>query len=362
MLIRLATRTSKKTLATALGIALCVMVLSGSISLLDGLQSSTARVADRLDEGPMLVYSTVPLEDSRIDQALLDDLGDSYSALRTVKVSISYGGIPLQDTIVVSVSNATFLEASLAGLGDGEIWVGGALLASAQEKNVTLPQGSFLNVTSIHTSLALKYERVHPSTLLPDEWALATEETLKLLDPSLEEDASFLLVNEDSADLPKLRDAGLRVLPTAASVDFFRQGVNSLQPVLWGLAIAVGSIIVVLTFTLSALEVRYRSAEMRTLRQIGASLRFLLGLVLLQSLYVAAIGTILGLSLGSIVTNAVVSIAPLGGMATFVLPAPSIAGLAIPAVVALIAGAIGGFVPAWSAAKRTIAKGVPSRS
>ena len=352
MLLRLATRTSSKVVATAFGIALCVMFLSGSFALLDGLQDSTKKVADRFDEGPVLVYAGPNLEESRLDSTILEGLSDSYCAVRVAAVNISYHGILVQETSTSSVSNATFLEADLAGLDDGEIWVGDAFLASAQSLNVTIPSGASIEVASLSTQLTLTYEKTHPSTLLPDDWALVSEGTMRQLAPSLGANATFLLVGKGSADLPRLQAAGFTALQTAAAVDFFRQGVYSLGPVLWGLALAAGTIIIVLTFTLMTLEMRYREAEMRTLRQIGASPRFLLSLVLLQSLYVTVLGALLGLALGSVVTNAVTSFVPLLGMSTFALPAPSVSSLGIPVVVALIAGLIGGTLPARNAATR----------
>ncbi len=136
--------------------------------------------------------------------------------------------------------------------------------------------------------------------------------------------------------------------------------MDSLEPALWGLAVAVGAIACLLTFTLMALDVRYRAREIKTMRQIGASRGFVVNLVLLRSVYVSSLGALLGLALGSIVTNAVTSFSPLAGMSTFVLPAPSVFALALPAMVAIVAGVVGGLVPAAGAARiRTVPGAIP---
>jgi hypothetical protein len=361
MLIQLATRTSSKVAATAFGIALCVMFLSGSYALLDGLRGSTTKVSDLFDEGPIMAYSRLPLEESFVDHAILNDLHDSFSAVRVVAVNISFGGVLLQETLAASVSNASILGINLAGLNDGETWIGKSLLASARRQNITVPDGASIEIASLSARLVLTFEQVHPDSLLPDDWILVSEGTLKQLAPILGDDASFLLVDEGSADLARLEDAGLTTVRLVAAVDFFRQGVYSLEPVLWGLSFAAGAVIVVLTFTLMAIEVRYRATELRILRQIGATPGFLLRVILLQSIYVSSLGGLLGLALASIVTNAVTSFAPLVGMSTFVLPAPSIAGLGLPMCIALIAGLLGGAFPAYTASG-TARRRMPTRS
>jgi ABC-type antimicrobial peptide transport system permease subunit len=351
MLVLMATRNSSKVMATAFGIALCVMFLSGTFALLDGLRSSTNRVAGGFNEGPILVYACLPLEESRIDYAVLQNLTGPYSAVRISVVNVSYSGVVLQRTRAAYVSNASLLETSLAGLQNGQVWVGEAFLKSTHNHNLTVLPGASVEIASSSATLTLTYDRMRPSILLPDEWALVSAESMLQLDSTLGDDANFLLVGEDSPDLPRLQDEGFVTTRTVAAVDFFRQGVNSLEPALWGLAAAVGGIIVVLTFTLMAIEVRNRSAELRTLRQIGASPGFVIRLIVLQSLFVSSLGAVLGLALGSILTNAVVSFLPLVGMSTFVLPAPSLEGMYIPALVALIAGLLGAISPARNASR-----------
>ncbi|MBI4416374.1 MAG: ABC transporter permease [Euryarchaeota archaeon] len=351
VLVRLATRTSTKAVATAFGIGLCVMFLSGSLALLDGLRIGTDAVAERFDEGPFLVYDRVPLEEGRVDAATLASLQGASAAVRVVPIRVYVGDDLLQQTFAATVSDGSLLRTSLAALGDADIWVGESLLASDRARAAGVALGTAINVTSSATTMQLTIERVHPRTALPDDWVLVSEGTFETLAPAFGDGATFVLVEENSQDLPKLREAGFTAVPTAAAVEFLRQGVDGLAPLLFGLVLAAGVVILVLASTFAALEVRYRERELRTMRQLGARPRVLFALVLLQTTYVAGFGTLLGLALASLVTNGVTSFAPLVGLSSFALPQPSLPSLLYPALAAIVAGLLGGLIPAMRAAQ-----------
>lgn len=360
MLLRLATRTSPKVVATAFGIALCVMFLSGGMALLDGLRVSVDGVADRFDEGPLLAYASLPLEDARVPPDVVAGLTGPHALVRTARVIVNANGTSLGTAVAASVSNGTILRASLSGLGDGEVWIGEATLMAADGAGVVLRPRDPLDLWASNGTAALAYERVHPSSPLPDGWLWVTPATSEALDPGGA--PSFLLLPEDSPDVRFLASRGLTVVPATAAVEFLRRGVDDLAGALWGLVLAAGAVVAVLTFALMALEVRYREREMRTMRQIGAPPAFLVRLVLLQSAYVATFGALLGLALGHVVANAVTSFAPLAGLATFALPQPTLAGILVPVAVALVAGVLGGALPAARSARVPIAQGVAARS
>ncbi len=350
MFLRLATRTSPKIVATALGIALCVMFLSGSLALLDGMRDATANAAARFDEGPLLAYASLPLEDARVDPTVLASLTGPYAAVRVARATASVGGVPIGAATLASVSNGSILRTSLAGLADGDVWLSDALLADARAANATFARGDVLAFTA-NATVDATYDRVRPRTALPDGWSLVSEATMRALAPPLADPATFLLLPEGSPDVPGLRAAGFTVVPAVAAVEFFRQGIDALAPALLVLVLAAGAVIALLAFTLLALETRYRARELRTMRRIGAPPSFVTRLILAQSAFVALFGALLGLALASVVTNGVTSFAPLAGLPSFVLPQPTATGLLLPVLVALAAGLLGGAVPARSAAK-----------
>jgi hypothetical protein len=346
--------------ATAVVIAFSVMFISGGLSFLEGLSTSTERAARGFDEGPMLVFQGPSLETSRIGAGVLDGLVDPHAAVRLVPVEVSLDGTLLQETYAVSVSNDTVLRGNLDALDPGDVWVGQSLVLEAEAENLTLTPGTPLGVATGDASLTLAYERVHPTTLLPDDWVLVRQEDLERLSPALSRDATFLLTEEGSRDLGALRSMGFEVVPTTGAVDFLRRGISQVAPALWGVALSGAAIVALLTFTLMNMEVRSRSREIRTIRQIGGSRAFIAELVLLQSAYVAVLGALLGIALGSVVANAISSFSALAGLASFILPIPTVEALLLPLVIAVASGLVGGLPPALRAARIGLAQEVPA--
>jgi putative ABC transport system permease protein len=117
------------------------------------------------------------------------------------------------------------------------------------------------------------------------------------------------------------------------------------------LIVAIGSIVfftlLLVTGNTMAIAVRERTAELAVLKAVGYSDRFVLGLVLAESLLIAALGGAVGLWLASIVAGKDIT----GGiLPTYLSGASLAAGVAM----ALVTGLLAGLLPAVSAMRMQI--------
>jgi len=117
------------------------------------------------------------------------------------------------------------------------------------------------------------------------------------------------------------------------------------------LIMAIGSVVfftlLLVTGNTMAIAVRERMGELAVLKAIGYSDRFVLGLVLAESLTIALIGGGLGLFFG----KGLVSQDLTGGIILMYLPA---AGIVAGLVSALGTGLLAGVLPAWSAMRLSV--------
>ena len=117
------------------------------------------------------------------------------------------------------------------------------------------------------------------------------------------------------------------------------------------LIVAIGSIVfftlLLVTGNTMAIAVRERTAELAVLKAVGYSDRFVLGLVLAESLLIAALGGAIGLWLASIVSDMDITS---GILPTYLSGAAIAAGV----VMALATGVLAGLLPAVSAMRMQI--------
>lgn len=117
------------------------------------------------------------------------------------------------------------------------------------------------------------------------------------------------------------------------------------------LILAIGSIVfftlLLVTGNTMAIAVRERTNELAVLKAIGYTDRFVLGLVLAESLLIAAIGGAVGLWLASGLVEQDLT----QGMLLLYLPGPA---LAIGAVIALATGMLAGLLPAIGAMRLSV--------
>jgi putative ABC transport system permease protein len=117
------------------------------------------------------------------------------------------------------------------------------------------------------------------------------------------------------------------------------------------LIMAIGSIVfftlLLVTGNTMAIAVRERTNELAVLKAIGYTDRFVLTLVLAESLLIALIGGSLGLVLARVIVAQDIT----AGLLLLYLPTPA---LAIGGIIALITGALAGLLPALGAMRLSV--------
>src|SRR5439155_103995 len=116
-ILRLATRITRRTRATAVAIAFACMVLVGALSLADGLANGIASVADRIGAGPAVYIRGDELLSSDIDPVALGNLTGDFVAMRVHPAALEINGIAIA---VIAVA----LEAYHGGIGTTSFPVG----------------------------------------------------------------------------------------------------------------------------------------------------------------------------------------------------------------------------------------------
>ncbi len=114
------------------------------------------------------------------------------------------------------------------------------------------------------------------------------------------------------------------------------------------LILAIGGVVfftlLLVTGNTMAMAVRERTGELAVLKTVGFTDAFVVGLVLVETLLVAAVGGAIGLVLAKLLS---LQGDPTGGMLPgFYIPTP---GLLLGFLLALVVGLVAGLVPAWSA-------------
>ncbi len=95
-ILRLAMRTTRRTRATAWGIAFACMVLVGGLSLADGLSTGVRGVASRFESGPAAYIQGDDLLMSRVDPGSLTGASFDFHALRVHPGRLEVNGLDLE--------------------------------------------------------------------------------------------------------------------------------------------------------------------------------------------------------------------------------------------------------------------------
>src|SRR3989441_6866257 len=99
-LLRLATRFTRRTRATAWAIAFACMVLVGALSLVDGLAGGVGSVADRIGSGPAVYIRGTELLASAIEPDEAAGIPGDFVAVRAHPAQLEINNLSLSTTVV----------------------------------------------------------------------------------------------------------------------------------------------------------------------------------------------------------------------------------------------------------------------
>jgi putative ABC transport system permease protein len=344
LLAKMVIKINKRIFATTIGIALCVMYLVGTMSMVAGLHEGTKNAADLFEKGFLVVYDGYTLTASEIESDIIDDLPGRFAKC------------------IITVANVSGVETRVLALEDPNNILGGENITLIDE---VLPGAGFeignattLTITTDYASLSInitsKY-KPYTSAIFPDNWVLVSETTIRSLNPALEDSYSFVVVPRDNEQaISYLEKNGFNIMQSVSIVEFFELGFYQVEGNLWGVVISSSVIIVILVYNVMRIETQYRVPDIKIIKYLGASPKIVMYVFLSQALFICGVGAVLGLALGIMAANAIVSLSQLLGFTSVLVPqvTPYIIGL--PIAMAVFAGLVGGFFPAYRASKTTI--------
>lgn len=352
--LKMATRTNWRILVTVIGIAACVMYVTGTTAMVEGLDTGTDALAARVQEGPYLAFNGESLGESSIPAATLDSIEGNRTICWASWVDVEVESIHLGGTYAVTCNDTSgMIKPDLASFADSELWIGSHLWEDAEAENVTLQRGDEVVLNLAQGNLSFEYRRSFSSGyIFSTDWLLLPENASSSIGPG-EGHFSFLLIPKENADdLERLRGTGLTLIPTTGTVAFFQGGIDQVESTLRVVAVSTSVVIAVLVASLMSVEVHYRRNDIEILRQIGGGPSLITAIFAVQTLYVSVFGGLLGVALGYVVTSFITSFAPLLGYASFIVPQATVGSVVLPFILALIFGLVGGLPVAALAARK----------
>ena len=182
--LRLATRFTRRTRATAWAIAFACMVLVGALSLVDGFARGVGSVADRVEAGPFVYIHGNELLESSIDSNELGAIPADFLAIRVHPGRLEMNGLSL-DVIVVGVE--TFHDGNVTvdyPLGANDVSLDSGLRARIEGLSQRAV-GETGNLTVLGLPLiGLPIVGPPPSrpSLFPDDWVYVRPVLLSSID------------------------------------------------------------------------------------------------------------------------------------------------------------------------------------
>src|SRR3989442_13949080 len=361
-ILRLATRLTRRTRATAWAIAFACMVLVGAMSLADGLANGVGSVANRIGTGPAVYIQGNELLASAIDPAMLSNLIGDFVAMRAHAAGLEINGLALSVFVVALESYHAAAEALSCRAGPRSVSLDVGLRNQIQtESGMPVAGSGNLSLFGLHlTHLPIVARPPTRSPLFPDDWVYVRPELLIAMNATRGGPVQAILADAplDPSIIASLR---LTRLETLGAIGFVRGSVAEVQSSLRLLALVIALVIGLLVYAAMSLEVHARAREITTLRSLGASPATVAGVYEAQAVVLALAGAILGSALGIVAAHAVVSFAPGLGLPNLVILSPPTAAVVLALLISVLAAALAGLVPSRRAAVLVRTKGaVPS--
>ena len=350
-ILRLATRITRRTRATAVAIAFACMVLVGALSLADGLANGIASVADRIAAGPAVYIRGDELLSSDIDPLALGNRTGDFIAMRVQPAELEISGIAIAVIAVALESYQMGVGTTWLPTGSNDLSLDVGLRARIVAAS-GIPVGTSGNLSVFGgppRPLPIVAPPTNRSELFPDDWAYVRADLLVAMSPTQGGTVQALL-RDGPLDPALAGSLGLSRLETLGAVGFVRGSVAEVQSSLRILALVIAVVIGLIVYAAMSLEVHARSREIAILRSLGASPAAVARVYEAQALILALAGAILGSALGIVAAHAVVSFAPLLGLPNLILLSPPVVPVGLAFAVALLAAAVGGIVPSRRAA------------
>lgn len=356
-ILRLATRLTRRTRATAWAIAFACMVLVGALSLADGLVNGVGSVADRIGSGPSVYVHGRELLASEIEADRLAAIPVDFVALRVREGELEINNLTVPIMVVALVDYRSGVVTNPYPTGARDV-----SLDTGLQDRIERRSGAAVEPTGTLTLFGLRLTNLPivppPPTRLPlfaDDWAYVRADLLAGMDPVRGGSVQAIIASAP-LDPAVTQSLGLTRLETIGAIGFVRASVTEVQSALRTLGLLIAVVIGLLVYAAMSLEVHARSREIATLRSLGAAPRAVAIVYEAQAIVLALAGAILGSALGIVISHAIVSFASLAGLPNLVILTPPLSAVGLALVLAMAASVVGGLVPSRRAAVRVLSK------
>jgi ABC-type antimicrobial peptide transport system permease subunit len=280
LLAKMIIKINKRIFATTIGIALCVMYLVGTMSMVSGLHTGTKNTADLFEKGFLVVYDGYTLSKSEIESDVITAIPGRFAAC------------------IIVVANVSGVETRVLTIEDPHNILGGGNITLIDE---VLPGTGFeignvskLEITTDYASISMnitsKYER-YTSAIFPDNWILASETTTRSLNPELGDSYSFIVIPEDNDQaISYFEKNGFNIMQSVSIVEFFELGFYQVEGNLWAVVASSAVVIVILVYNVMRIETQYRVPDIKIIKYLGASPKIVMYVFLFQALFISCVG------------------------------------------------------------------------
>ena len=327
--LKIALRPNKRFFFTFLGVAVCMMYVAGTTSLIAGLGEGGKGFLDSEER----YYICYP-EDSLLSPKPYGELvGDcSGQCLLGVVAEVFLNG---SSTYLVGFVGVGDEESDLViDPGDG-VLIGPLVYPGFLEENIT-----FSSMDKMHTfSVIGRLE----SSFLPPDWIVASPEAVWSVGGYQEDLFSFFLTQEPG-DSEK---NGLLVMPLSSGSEFFTAGLEQVTENLWVLSSVAGLVAVLVVYNLMRVEVLARKEDIQVLEGIGGSRLWIWSVFSFEVLAASFFGGFLGVVLGILGANLIISAFTLLGYTVLITPHIDAGYVIFPVLIAVVAGLFGGGIASY---------------
>jgi ABC-type antimicrobial peptide transport system permease subunit len=335
---------------TTMGIAVCISFLTGTISLVEGLHASTSQFSNAFEHGLIAVYDGNVLSQSIIESSTVDYINCEYAACTVVKTKIEFGNESIETYAISIYDPFNLLDLNGAELTMNDILIGKQLKAEMENKNITVSDGMNITLAKDDKEVILQVRGIHQNTLFSDDWIFVSKNVVTQLNPQMQSAYSFLLLSENNIDIiHQLEEEGYTTQSLVSVTKFLELGIYQIENQLYFVVLTSAIIIILLVYSILNIEIECSIADIKILKYMGASQKLVLSIFLLQTVFISLLGGVIGVAIGFIAANALVSFTPLIGFHSMILPQASISSISLPIFVGIISGIIGGFIPAYKA-------------
>ena len=340
IMAKLGLQTSRRISASILGVAVAIMYLTGSLSMVAGLEAGTSQFSRIFEDGPVAVTNATSLSESRLPLSLEKNIVGSFASVRLVEVYLPQ----YSSTAYLFSVNDTDGLLGMPSLSGDEIIAGAEFSLSFLSPDLTLKYGN--------QTAGARLNGTYRSSVFPDSWLMCSDSFISSLDPELQNSTSFIILSgEVREDIDFFSENGYDLIPLASLSSFFTAGVKQVESDLSLIVFSSSLIIILIVYSIMSIEVSSRRGDIRILRHLGATRSSVMLIFLLQSLFIGLSGAALGISLGFIGANAITSASSFFGIYSFIYPQITVSSTLLPLTASLFSAFIGGLIPSFMASR-----------